>query len=86
MSRLFNALDWYIPLDKLRRTVANTPLSQMLTIKCFPPLTKCYAMHSSDGTRESSIVTKMFLVEEAMQHERNDDEMSEEFQSKHEVM
>jgi hypothetical protein len=40
---------------------------------------------SSDGTRESSIVTKMFLVEEAIQDERNDDEISDEFQGRHEV-
>jgi hypothetical protein len=40
---------------------------------------------SSDGTRESSIVTKMFLVEEAIPDERNDDEISDEFQGRHEV-
>ena len=41
----------------------------------------------SDGTRESSIVTKMFLVEEAVrERRRSEDEMSEEFQEKHEVM
>ena len=45
-----------------------------------------FITNSSDGTRESSIVTKMFLVEEAVnEHQQNYDEMSEEMQGKHEV-
>ena len=43
-------------------------------------------MNFSDGTRESSIVTKMFLVEEIVQHEHSEDEMSEEMYRKHEVV
>ena len=43
-------------------------------------------MNFSDGTRESSIVTKMFLVEEIVQHEHIEDEMSEAMHRKHEVI
>ena len=48
---------------------------------------KNVSSYFSDGTRESSIVTKMFLVEEVVvQHEPSDDEMSEELQGRLEVM
>ena len=40
----------------------------------------------SDGTRESPIVTKMFLVEEAIQDRHDKAEMSEELQGKQVVL
>lgn len=47
---------------------------------------KCMTVNFSDGTRESSIVTKMFLVEETADHRRSEDEMSDELRRKHEVI